>query len=148
MANFVVVGTQGAHVISPTATHERRALNLTLAEAGTINSYVVRQFPANTTLLRGTGDFSVESDALGTSVVFDVGIGDAAGTIATALISASTIGALGGFEEIGTAAVPLDVSGLYLIVDVTTAASAADAAGAITCQCRTLDGESIVQVAT
>lgn len=57
-----------------------------------------------------------------TTSVWDLGIGDVDGVIDTALLTGSTVGqTTSGSDFITTADSPLDVSGKYLIWDLTTA---------------------------
>lgn len=66
---------------------------------------------------------SVEDLDGGAGLVFDVGLGDEDGVIDTVLVTGSTAGQAGGTEVvIDYADLPVDVSGLFLILDVTTAA--------------------------
>jgi PKD repeat protein len=66
-------------------------------------------------------------DAGGTaSAVWDFGLGDIDGVIDTALISSSTVGqGTAGTDYVDTIVNPIDVSGKYLIFDVTAAAASA-----------------------
>lgn len=67
----------------------------------------------------------------GAGLVFDVGLGDEDGVIDTPLVTGSTAGQAGGTVVVlDYADLPVDVSGLYLILDVTTA-SATPTAGAV-----------------
>lgn len=60
----------------------------------------------------------------GVTLVFDVGIGDEDGVVDTVLVSGSTAGQAGGtVVVIDYADFPVDVSGKFLILDVTTAAA-------------------------
>lgn len=78
-----------------------------------------------------------------TTVVWDLGIGDVDGVIDTALFTGATIGqGATGTDWITVADVPLDVSGKYLIMDVTTAAGTA-AAGTITIGAKVLFGKKL-----
>lgn len=63
------------------------------------------------------------------TLVFDVGIGDSDGVLDTTLLSGSTAGQAGGtvVPLDPSAEAPVDVSGKFLIVDVTTAAATAAA---------------------
>ena len=86
---------------------------------------------SNTTTAPVKGaDFYVKLEALdvGTSLVWDLGIGDVDGVIDTSLIANATAGqSTAGTDWITAADVPLDVTGKYLILDVTTAAATAAA---------------------
>lgn len=64
-------------------------------------------------------------DALdgGVALVYDVGIGDADGVVDDVLVSGSTTGQAGGVDiVVDFADVPVEVSGRFLILDVTAAA--------------------------
>jgi hypothetical protein len=77
-----------------------------------------------TTPIKGADQYFKLSDVdSGTGLVWDAGIGDVDGVIDTALLTGSTVGQAAGTDWIDTADAPLDVSGKYLIFDVTTAAS-------------------------
>lgn len=67
------------------------------------------------------------------ALVFDVGLGDEDGVIDTSLVSGSTAGQAGGVVVVvdPSADMPVDATGEFLILDVTTAAGTA-AAGNIT----------------
>lgn len=85
-------------------------------------------------LQRGNvGDLHVAISTIdsGTSATWDLGIGDSDGVIDTALIANATGGQTAAATDVLDAVgAPLDVSGKYLIFDVTTAAATA-AAGTI-----------------
>lgn len=67
--------------------------------------------------------FNVDDLDGGATLVYDVGIGGEDGVIDTTLVSGSTTGQAGGTEVIiDYADLPVDVSGQFLILDVTTAA--------------------------
>lgn len=60
------------------------------------------------------------------ALVFDVGVGDSDGVLDTTLVTGSTAGQAGGVEVVvDDGDVPTDVSGKFLILDVTTAAATA-----------------------
>jgi len=88
---------------------------------------------SNTTTapVKGADFYAKISDVDGaTGLVWDLGLGDSDGVIDTALFTGATVGRAAGTDYITTADNPLDVSGKYLIMDVTTAATTA-AAGTI-----------------
>lgn len=76
-------------------------------------------------LVRGdVGDLKVAIDTIdaGTSAVWDLGVGDSDGVLDTTLIANATAGqSTAGTDALDAAGFPLDVSGKYLILDVTTA---------------------------
>jgi hypothetical protein len=80
-------------------------------------------------LVRGdVRDLRVNIDTIdsGTSAVWDLGVGDSDGVIDTPLIANATAGqSTAGTDSLDAAGDLLDVSGKYLIFDVTTAASTA-----------------------
>lgn len=60
------------------------------------------------------------------ALVYDVGVGDSDGVVDTSFVTGSTTGQAGGAEVIvDDGDVPTDVSGKFLILDVTTAAATA-----------------------
>lgn len=60
------------------------------------------------------------------ALVFDVGVGDSDGVLDTTLVTGSTAGQAGGVEVVvDDGDVPTDVSGKFLILDVTAAAATA-----------------------
>jgi hypothetical protein len=77
-------------------------------------------------LLRGeVGDFIVDFDDMdsATSLVVTIGVGDSDGVVDTSLIAGSTAGQTGAVDLLDSGgAIPLDVTGKYLIFDVTAAA--------------------------
>lgn len=85
-------------------------------------------------LLRGgTGDFVIGSDTLDSGALLTItyGVGDSDGVVDTALITGSTAARTGAddFLDSGSVGTPVDVTGKYLIADVTAAASGAAAGG-------------------
>jgi hypothetical protein len=99
-----------------------------------------------TTVVPGAGaDFFVKVSTIdsGTSSVWDIGIGDSDGVIDTALIANSTIGqSTSGTDYLDAFAAPLDVSGKYLIFDVTTSATTA-VAGTVEVGAKVLFGKKL-----
>ena len=94
------------------------------------------------TVCVGAADFQVSVTTLdsSTSSVWDIGIGDVDGVIDTALISNSTIGqTTAGTDLLDAPGLPVDVSGKYLIFDVTTAAKTA-VAGSVTVKAKVCGG--------
>ena len=88
-------------------------------------------------------DFSIGvTDVAASALVWDLGIGDVDGVIDTSLISGSVVGVTAGQDYITTIAEPLDVSGKYLIFDVTTAA-VTPAAGTITVRMKVAFGKKL-----
>jgi len=87
-------------------------------------------------------DFMVTLSAFGANTVFTLGIGDVDGVVDTALIAGSTVAAAGGNDFLDAIAVPLDVTGKYLIFDVTTL-SAAPADGTITVKAQVCFGKKL-----
>lgn len=68
--------------------------------------------------------FNVDALDGGATLAYDVGIGGEDGVIVTSLATGSTTGQAGGTEVIlDYADLPVDVSGQFLILDVTTAAT-------------------------
>ena len=89
-----------------------------------------------------------EEDSILTSMTYssrdwDIGIGDSDGVIDTALIANSTIGqSSSGTDYLDAFAAPLDVSGKYLIFDVTTSATSA-VAGTVEVGAKVLFGKKL-----
>lgn len=91
-------------------------------------------------------DFAItltDLDNGGTDLVWDLGFGDVDGVIDSgSLISGSIIGQAAGTDHLDAANQPLDVSGLYMIFDVTTAAGT-PAAGTITVRSKVCFGTKL-----
>ena len=89
-------------------------------------------------------DFSIALTDLddATSLVWNMGIGDVDGVVDTLLITGSTVGQAAGVDYLDAIAEPLDVTGKYLIFDVTTGAGT-PAAGSATVRAKVAFGKKL-----